>query len=381
MRQALAIAALLASFGCFAQPALTHFGGMQLHPGAEVGLYFDLVNEAPFDQNLGRVGFYGQQPMEVRGAFAPAFYDVEIATDFEVRLLTPLWVRNGLNFIAGNFYTNRNLSEQYVGLLQDAVVNGAADFSKVDGFVQAVQQSNLVFPVGDEFQLRPLTFQSGETAPLLRCAYFRGDPTASALYGPLSPELRPRDIDRIGTTEFWRLEGAVSGTVTLAWNFQSGMAGIAETLQQVELVGWHKASGRWLPLGTPTRAGDLTDGFAISAPFVPDEFEVLTFAGGGVPGEVFDLPNYYLSPNGDGINDFLVIEELLESPNNELRIYDRRGLLVFGATNYQNNFNGVSNTDNLVFDRLAGLPNGVYFYVVRLLDLTTEYQGFLYLNR
>jgi gliding motility-associated-like protein len=354
---------------------------MQLHEGAQVGLYSNLINQAPFDQNLGLLGFYGEVPQRVQGIVAPVFFDVELATSFEVALEIPLWVSNNLNFIDGNFYTDRALSDRYVGLLQNAFAVGASDFSKADGFVQVVQQNNVVFPVGDESQLRPLTFQAGEAAPLLKCAYFRDDPTASAVYGVLNPALKPREIETIGTVEFWRLEGAVPGTVTLSWNSRSGLAGIAPSLEQVELVGWHKASGRWLALGTPTRGGDLTDGFAISGTFVPDDYEVLTFAGGGVAEEVFDLPNYYLSPNGDGLNDFLVIEELAESPNNELRIYDRRGLLVFEASNYQNTFNGFSNTDNLVLDRQAGLPEGVYFYVVRLLDLGTEYQGFLYLNR
>ena len=381
MRRIAVILGFLAPFGLFAQPTLTHFGGMQLHEGAQVGLYGNLINQAPFDQNLGLLGFYGEVPQRVQGTVSPVFFDVELATRFEVTLEVPLWVSNNLNFIDGNFYTDRALADRYVGLLQNAFAVGASDFSKVDGFVEVVQQNNVVFPVGDESRLRPLTFQGGEAAPLLRCAYSRDDPTASAVYGTLNPALKPRDIETIGTTEFWRLEGAVPGTVTLSWNSQSGMAGIAETLEQVVIVGWHKASGRWLPLGTTTQAGDLTDGFAISATFVPDEYEVLTFAGGGVPGEVIDLPNYYLSPNGDGLNDFLVIEELLDSPNNELRIYDRRGLLVFEAINYQSTFNGVSNTDNLVLDRQAGLPEGIYFYVVSLLDLDAEYQGFLYLDR
>ena len=372
---------LLAAGAAHAQPALSHFGGMQLHEGAQVGLYSNLINQAPFDQNLGLLGFYGEVPQRVQGSVAPVFFDVELATRFEVALEIPLWVSNNLNFIDGNFFTDRSLSDRYVGLLQNAFAVGASDFSKADGFVQVVQQNNVVFPVGDDTQLRPLTFQAGEAAPLLKCAYFRDDPTASAVYGPLNPALRPRDIETIGTTEFWRLEGAVPGTVTLSWNFQRGMAAIAETLEQVEIFGWNKAAGTWLPLGTNTRGGDLTDGFAISGTFVPDDYEVLTFAGGGVPDEVFDLPNYYLSPNGDGLNDFLVIEELADSPNNELRIYDRNGLLVYEASNYSGEFNGFSNTDNFVLNRQAGLPQGIYFYLVRMLDLGAEYQGFLYLNR
>jgi hypothetical protein len=34
-----------------------------------------------------------------------------------------------------------------------------------------------------------------------------------------------------------------------------------------------------------------------------------------------------------------------------------------------------------VLNRQAGLPQGIYFYLVRMLDLDAEYQGFLYLNR
>ncbi|MDP5229276.1 MAG: gliding motility-associated C-terminal domain-containing protein, partial [Cellulophaga sp.] len=94
-----------------------------------------------------------------------------------------------------------------------------------------------------------------------------------------------------------------------------------------------------------------------------------------------DIPNFYLSPNGDGVNDFLVIEELELSPNNDLQIFDRNGLLVFQKQNYLNEFNGIANVDGIIVNKNIGLPAGVYFYVVKLLDLDFEFQGFLYLAR
>ena len=38
-----------------------------------------------------------------------------------------------------------------------------------------------------------------------------------------------------------------------------------------------------------------------------------------------------------------------------------------------------SNIDNLVINREAGLPGGIYFYIVTMYDLGYEFQGFLYL--
>ena len=378
---------LLISFFCLlalqagAQPALQHYGGMQMHEGAQVGLHLRLQNEAPFDQNRGLLGFYGNADLSVDGGFAPGFFDVEIAAPFGVGLGTSVLVANNLNFIIGDFRTDRALTDRYVGLLQNAFTVGETDASKVDGFVLYSQQQEMLFPVGDIDQYRPLTYQAEGPVPAAKCAYFREDPTNSTLFGFLDPDLKPRTVEMIGRREFWRLEGSIPGTVTLTWNQDSDMELLSEDIAEIELVGWNKSAGRWLPLGTVSRAGDLQNGFAISDVFRPDDFQVLTFASLGEPEELVKLPNYYLSPNGDGINDFLVIEELEQSPNNELRIYDRRGLLVFSEDNYSNDFEGIANVDGLIINREAGLPEGVYFYLVSMLDLGLEYQGFLYLRR
>lgn len=131
--------------------------------------------------------------------------------------------------------------------------------------------------------------------------------------------------------------------------------------------------------GWTCSVGDLVNGVAISGSFIPDEYELLTFGAFGEPRDFLDLENYFVSPNGDGINDFLEIPELALSPNNLMRIFDRQGSKVFEKTNYVNEFNGFSNQNNFVVDRESGLPSGVYFYIVSLDDLDLEFQGFLYL--
>lgn len=381
MRAFFTLPVLLFGLGLTAQSALHHYGAMRLHQGANLGMHIPLQNEAVFDQNQGLLGFYGLADLSVSGSFAPAFYDVEVAAPFGVNLFIPLLVENNLNFVIGDFRTDRSLPDTYIGLLQNAFTVGEGDLSKVDGYVLFSQQNEMIFPVGDIDQLRPLTYQTQTPVTLSKCAYFRENPTNSTLFGFLDPNFRPPEIENIGTREFWRLEGGQPGTVTLTWNPDSDLELLTDDIGKIELVGWSKTTSRWVSIGTATRAGDLQNGFAISGTIIPDDYELLTFAGLGEPEELLSLPNYYLSPNGDGTNDFLVIEELASSPNNELRIYDRRGILVYSEDNYSGRFEGISNMNNLVVNRQSGLPEGVYFYLIRMLDLGLEYQGFLYLNR
>lgn len=363
-----------------AQPALRHNGNMRLHEGAQVGLHFSFVNEAPFEQDAGLLGFYGNDLLRVSGSFAPVLYDAEIAHDFFVDLQLPISVTNNLNFIQGDFVTDKSLPERYVSLLQNAFTVGESNASKVNGYVTVLNQAQMVFPVGDESEYRPLTLE-GDVFPLAKCAYFREDPNNPSTFPPFRTDLKPRTIESISTAEFWRLEGSSTGQVTLTWNPNSRLASIAEEVSGIVLVGWSKSAQRWIPLGTQSAAGDLENGFAISEPIVPDTFEVLTFGSLAEPEDFPTLDNFFLSPNGDGINDVLIIEELADSPNNNLQIYDRRGLKVFEMENYTDQFGGVSNVGSLVFDQEAGLPEGVYYYLLRMYDLGQEFQGFLFLDR
>ncbi len=74
------------------------------------------------------------------------------------------------------------------------------------------------------------------------------------------------------------------------------------------------------------------------------------------------VPNA-ISPDGDGINDFLKIPFLSTYPKNTLVIFNRWGKKVYEVTDYLNNWDG------------GDLPAGTYFYVVRAPDLKEELKG------
>jgi large repetitive protein len=79
------------------------------------------------------------------------------------------------------------------------------------------------------------------------------------------------------------------------------------------------------------------------------------------------------SPNGDGRNDFFVIEGLDKYPEHQLTIYNRWGNQVFDAKNYKNNWAGTFNNQHL--------PDGTYYYILDKGDGTTKLYGWLQIQR
>ena len=71
-----------------------------------------------------------------------------------------------------------------------------------------------------------------------------------------------------------------------------------------------------------------------------------------------------ITPNGDGMNDQLVFDVLLftpeeEFPDNEIIIFNRWGDIIFQQRPYNNNWGGLNSNGDL-------LPQGTYYYILRL---------------
>jgi gliding motility-associated-like protein len=123
---------------------------------------------------------------------------------------------------------------------------------------------------------------------------------------------------------------------------------------------------------TITRAGTGADGYnpGIS---VTKPTETVTLADDGI------VVHQAVSPNGDGINDFLQIDNITNCPDNKLRIMNRNGQLVYETQGYDNAskvFDGHSNKNGQM-----QLP-GTYFYQLDYTanGITKHKTGFLVLK-
>ena len=68
--------------------------------------------------------------------------------------------------------------------------------------------------------------------------------------------------------------------------------------------------------------------------------------------------NDVITPNGDGYNDYWVLENISYTEGCNVKIFNRWGAQVFETNNYDNTWEGKSNNGEI-------LPEGVYYYIIQ----------------
>ena len=93
-------------------------------------------------------------------------------------------------------------------------------------------------------------------------------------------------------------------------------------------------------LTSPLTIADLT---AVTPEVTPDIYKELEI-------------NNMITPNGDGVNDTWLVKNIHLYNNNEVKIYDRDGRLVFSMIGYDNSWDGKHNGNPL--------PEDTYYYIL-----------------
>ncbi|WP_452610319.1 Ig-like domain-containing protein [Roseivirga echinicomitans] len=81
----------------------------------------------------------------------------------------------------------------------------------------------------------------------------------------------------------------------------------------------------------------------------------------------------FFSPNGDGINDLWVIDDILDNPINEVKVFSQNGTLIFSERNYKNTWNGTYKGESI--------PPGTYYYEINVYNGELIVKGFLTIIR
>lgn len=81
--------------------------------------------------------------------------------------------------------------------------------------------------------------------------------------------------------------------------------------------------------------------------------------------EIYDINNIpnTITPNGDGVNDTFIIENIKYYKGNTIAIYNRWGEKIYETTNYNNTWDG------------NDLPAGAYFYILKIPQGKKTYTG------
>ena len=80
----------------------------------------------------------------------------------------------------------------------------------------------------------------------------------------------------------------------------------------------------------------------------------------------FFVPNL-ITPNDDGLNDTWKLDFLSQYPNHIIQVFNRDGIMVYEARNYQNDWKGEGMTKGGYVGHI-NLVNGIYTYVIDLGD-------------
>jgi len=120
----------------------------------------------------------------------------------------------------------------------------------------------------------------------------------------------------------------------------------------------------------------------------PDDPTITTLP--DVLGVQFDIYNV-ITPNNDNAHDYFQILGIENWPDNNVKIYNRWGVLVFETDNYggtngaENVFRGISEARSTVRES-DELPTGTYYYVLTIISDEpplgkNNHTGYLYINR
>ena len=80
-----------------------------------------------------------------------------------------------------------------------------------------------------------------------------------------------------------------------------------------------------------------------------------------------------MSPNGDGINDKWVIDNIDLYPNNEVKVFDKSSRFIYGKKGYDNSWEGTLNG--------APLAEGTYYYIIYFGTDRPPFRGFITIAR
>ncbi|AOM80468.1 hypothetical protein BFS30_26885 [Pedobacter steynii] len=80
-----------------------------------------------------------------------------------------------------------------------------------------------------------------------------------------------------------------------------------------------------------------------------------------------------LTPNGDGYNDKWVVDNIDFYPNNEVKVFDKSGRIVYSKRGYDNSWDGTFNG--------TALTEGTYYYLIDFGSNRLKFRGFITIVR
>jgi len=316
------------------------------------------VNSGLYDAGTGHVTFNSTSPTvpQVIHHNGQAFSGVTIAGGTRKVVVSDLFIEN-------NIFFEKGIVEAAGGAKvifgPDIAMEGMSTASHIYGSVYQRGSGYKVFPLGNGVEYLPVEIPEVDNVEEL---------IGVQLFEPQYPVTVQGDgLETILTPRYWYIE-ALSGQLPSSPIVLPLDRSRFNTDDQVVVVQAVTTDGKFVSIGRavdePRVAGDrVMSGSDISMPVVTlarSRSGHAQLADHGV------IVHNAVSDNGDGLNDFIMIQNIERYPENRFSVFNRWGDKVFEVQDYDNQhrvFRGRSN-----INREAVLPSGQYFYVLTLPD-------------
>jgi len=389
-------------------------GSFYVAHDTKVSTYFDFKNESTGDVlNDGSMHFYGHYNNEglfsyttnsrtgyvvfeglmpgmqkIEGTSPSSFYDVlfnKSGAEHSFHLTNDIANGGTVNLMNGVVLMDKAQGGAFVFLKGSKHIN-TSDRSHVNGEVTKNGNEGFKYPVGDGGHYR----FAGISAPVQESEIYTGEYLFENSNSKYPHASRTGVLQAIDDKEYWIINQSVktdnSVIVTLSWDTRTTPASFTANPDLLRVVRWDENQKLWVDEGGEVNHADQT----VTTPIKVDGFGIFTL--GTVkkplvnPGEVVIYNG--VTPDGDGMNDYFIIDNINQFPNNNVKIYNRWGRQVYETHSYDSNgnvFNGIAQGKAIV-NQGEKLPTGTYYYVVEYLyDRNGENQwikkvGYLHLE-
>lgn len=334
--------------------------------------YDDYHNDGLFsystNQTTGYVVFEGRaNAAQTLSGNAPSFfYDAlfnKVREDYAFHLTNELSSAGTVNLLNGVVLMDKEAGGAFI-FLKGATHINTSDASHVDGEVQKEGNDPFSYPIGDKGYYR----LAGISAPSQQADQYTGEyrlENSDALYPHTS---KSGVLEQIDANEYWIIEQATPSdkhvTVTLSWDRRTTPASFVDHPDDLRVVRWDIEQELWVDEGGIVDIASQT----VTTLSPVEGYGIFTLGKAKShlihPGDIVIYNG--VTPNGDGLNDYFLIDNIHLYPRNTVRIFNRWGREVFYTENYDssgNVFRGVAQGKGVI-NKDEQLPTGTYYYVL-----------------
>lgn len=320
------------------------------------------INNAQYEAGQGQISFNSDLP-QIINHNDQSFSRLTISGGGQKIFGADITIENELVLTQGILIAENN---SRIIFSNGSQIVGGSDAAYIQGPVYHHGSGDKLFPLGNGSLYLPVSLVNIEDPSVLI-----GIEGVEMTGGMLS---KAPSLDAISDNRYWHID-VVSGSLE---NSQIILPVREESLlndiSKVVVAESPALSEKFRTIGRASSEGTVNNGMVTSERAVTMPF--VTVAGSSSRGEL--IVYNAISANNDTFNEYLIIENIENYPENKFSLFNRWGDKIFEIENYDNKervFRGKSNINGE-----GELVNGTYFYIIETKQDNLKLNGFLALK-